>query len=104
MDNTTENINRVERRKGNRRLSSGNRNSRGGLGREQKRKLNRTLKFILWLIQLVAEGALGYLIYKLGMLSTPLMTGAFAILALLLVATFFLFGLHRKGHRCTIIL
>ena len=102
MENTTENTNRVERRKGSRRLHGGNRNSRGGLGREQKRKLNRTLKFILWLIQLVAEGALGYLIYKLGMLTIPLMAGAFAILALLLVATFFLFGLHRKHNHSNI--
>ena len=72
--------------------------SHGG-SRERKRKRNRTIKTIVWLLQLVAEAVLCFLIVKLGMLSTPMMGVAFAVLGLLLLATFLLFGIAgRHNH------
>lgn len=77
--------------------ASSNSNSSGET-RERKRKTNRTLKFIVWLIQLAAEAVLGFLLVKLGMLSTPILAGVIAILVLLLVLTFFLFGIGKKHN------
>ncbi|MBP3816598.1 MAG: LCP family protein [Firmicutes bacterium] len=76
----------------------GSSNKSSGEIREQKRKAHRTLKFVSWIIQLAAEAVLGFLLVRLGMLSTPLLIAVIVLMVLLLVLTFFLFGLRKKHH------
>ena len=71
---------------------------RAGGSRERKRKTHRIIKTIVWLIQLAAEAVFGYFLVKLGMLSTPMLVAAIALMVVLLVATFFLFGIYRKHN------
>lgn len=121
METGTETVNntagqvgtRVERRKGKRfntgvvdglRIGGSGSGSGSGHGgsREHRRKRNRIIKFIVWIVQIAAEVLLGYFLVKLGMLSTPMLAAALVVLVALAVATFFLFGLHRKHNHSSI--